>query len=132
GSSYRGGGVRAINLPMIDQQGLLQGTSINTDLAISGSGMFVVRPDSTSGTNSQTFFTRAGAFRVSEDGYLVNPAGYYLQGELLTQAQRNAVLSGNTAQLTSTSLNTLEPAKVDLLTGSALPTTAVNVEANLP
>ncbi len=131
-NGYKGGGVRAVNLPLIDQQGLLQSTSSKTDLAISGQGMFVVRPNATSGATSGAFFSRAGSFTVNEEGYLVNTGDYYLQGEQLTQVQRTAVLSGNPNQLTATSLSTLTPVKVDLLTGSALPTTSVDVEMNLP
>lgn len=129
---FGGGGVRAVGQPLIDQQGLLQATGSGTDLSVSGSGMFVVRPSADSGATAEAFFTRAGSFSVNKDGYLVNAGGYFLQGELLTQTQRDAVIAGNARQLTATSLGTLQPVEVDLLSGSALPTTKIEMKANLP
>lgn len=57
-------------------QGVLSETEIPTDLAIEGSGYFVVRD-----TNSSALYaTRAGTCYVDADGYLVNYAGMRLQG----------------------------------------------------
>jgi len=131
-TDFSSGGVRAIAVPLIDQQGLLQSTSNSTDLAISGDGMFVVSPDQTASASTGTFFTRAGSFRINESGFLVNSAGYFLQGERLSQTQRDNILGGDSRQLSATSLGTLESTQVNLLTGSALPTTRVNLDANLP
>ena len=47
-----------------------------TDLAIDGTGFFVVKKD---GTN-QNYFTRAGDFIFNKNGKLVNPSGYIVQG----------------------------------------------------
>jgi flagellar hook protein FlgE len=57
-------------------QGALARTAVTTDLAVAGSGFFVVR-DPVSGN---TFVTRAGDFRVDENGYLVTNTGNRVQG----------------------------------------------------
>ena len=50
------------------QQGTLETTGNQLDLALQGNGYFVVN----SGT--QNFYTRAGSFGVNSQGYLVDPA----------------------------------------------------------
>lgn len=61
-----------------------QGTSINTtnwsDLSVSGEGFFAVKDGAIDATNRNTYYTRDGGFRLDEDGYLVNPLGYNVQG----------------------------------------------------
>ncbi|MCY0893322.1 MAG: flagellar hook basal-body protein, partial [Acidibacillus sp.] len=57
--------------------GSLQNTGNPNDLAINGTGFFVVSPSTTGG---QLYYTRAGDFHVDSNGYLVNPNGYYLMG----------------------------------------------------
>ena len=59
----------------IGAQGALQQTTRVTDLAILGSGFFVV-----SDNNGAPYLTRAGAFVPDASGYLVNTAGYRLMG----------------------------------------------------
>src|ERR1700685_1279366 len=62
-------------------QGSIQSTQVATDMAINGSGYFVVaQPNGTAG-NQPTFsgvqyYTRAGDFQMNQNGYLVNGAGY--------------------------------------------------------
>ncbi|BBD08893.1 flagellar hook protein FlgE [Desulfovibrio ferrophilus] len=54
--------------------------SDTTDLGISGKGFFrVTGPD-----NNLTRYTRAGNFRFDNTGYLVDPNGYRLQGQTIT------------------------------------------------
>ncbi len=53
------------------QQGTLEQTGNNLDLAIEGNGFFVV------GNGSNTYYTRAGAFGVDANGFLVDPATGY-------------------------------------------------------
>ncbi len=75
-----GGGLqvgRGVNLSKIGtvfNQGNFENTTNGTDLAIEGGGFFMVA-DSTG-----TYYTRAGQFIIDEDGYMINPSGYRLQG----------------------------------------------------
>lgn len=56
-------------------QGAFQTTDNGLDMAVDGSGFFIVNdPDNAS------FYTRAGQFDISKEGYLVNPEGYKVQG----------------------------------------------------
>jgi flagellar hook protein FlgE len=56
-------------------QGSLENTGSATDLAISGKGFFIVNDASGS-----SFYTRAGQFYLDENGNLVNPDDYVVQG----------------------------------------------------
>ena len=58
-------------------QGSFETTSSGTDLAIDGSGFFMVK------NNDGVFYTRAGQFNVNSQGLLVNSKGDRVQGVLL-------------------------------------------------
>lgn len=83
GSSQIGRGVAVSDISMLFAQGSFETTSEPTDLAIGGKGFFIVRDPN----NPQQYYTRAGQFRFDEDGRLVNPQGYIVQG---WRVQRNA------------------------------------------
>ncbi len=57
-------------------QGSLSSTGRDTDLGISGGGFFHVR----NAVDGAEYATRAGEFRWSDQGYLVSPQGYRVQG----------------------------------------------------
>ncbi len=118
--SFTGAGVVARPTQNITQQGQLVGTQNGTDLAIDGDGFFVV----TDGTDSDTFaYTRAGDFATDANGYLVNSNGYYLQGYPTDQ---NGDITG------SASAAGLEPINVHSINGSAIATSELLLQANLP
>jgi flagellar hook protein FlgE len=71
-----GTGVQTTSIQNQFIQGSISRTGVPTDIAISGSGFFVVR-DATSG---ETFVTRAGDFRLDSAGYLVTNNGLRVQG----------------------------------------------------
>jgi len=119
-SSYSAGGVAAAPQALISKQGLLQASANQTDLAIDGAGFFVVR--TSEDPAGDVAFTRAGAFKPDLQGFLRNTSGYYLQGWRL-DAQGNYVDTGN--------LGALEPVRLSELTGSAKPTTKIQLRANL-
>lgn len=59
-------------------QGAISPTGVQTDLAISGDGFFVVRdPATVPGTQ---YVTRAGDFRIDSHGYLITNQGFRVQG----------------------------------------------------
>jgi len=55
-------------------QGSFEFTSSQLDLAIDGQGLFIVK------NNVETLYTRAGAFRLDNDGFVVTESGANLQG----------------------------------------------------
>ncbi|RKX78571.1 MAG: flagellar hook protein FlgE [Spirochaetes bacterium] len=68
-------GMTVATIDTIHTQGSLQTTGVISDLAIQGNGFYVMR------TGDKELFTRAGAFGLDAQGYLVNPAnGLRLQG----------------------------------------------------
>jgi flagellar hook protein FlgE len=69
-----GRGVNLTDIATIFNQGSFENTANGTDLAIEGSGFFLVAD------NTGTYYTRAGQFIVDSEGYLVNPSGFKLQG----------------------------------------------------
>ncbi len=56
--------------------GALETTSCATDLAVNGTGLFLVCDPST----DLTYYTRAGQFEWDNEGNLVNPDGFIVQG----------------------------------------------------
>lgn len=124
-SFYAPGGVRSSPISQIDRQGLLQSSGSATDLAISGQGFFVVT-DTNAPTSADTrSYSRAGQFITDSEGYLQTPSGYYLNGW--------ATDSAGTPTATNTSvLSSLEPIRVNSVSGSATPTTSIDIGANLP
>lgn len=120
---YSPGGVRSSPYQKIDRQGLLQGSSSATDIAIVGNGFFVVNEDAAPAVGDDYMFTRAGNFTLDENGYLLSN-GYYLQGWRLDTLGN---LPANTSVLSS-----LETVNVSNLTGAARQTTNIELAVNLP
>jgi flagellar hook protein FlgE len=129
-ASFQPGGVIAQPFSAVTQQGLLQATSVGTDLAISGNGFFAV--NSQANSQGSATFTRDGSFTVDASGNLKNDDGVFLQGQKLTAAEATAVANGNVNQLTATGLTSLTTVNVSALAGTAKATANITLAANLP
>ena len=70
-----GRGVEFWGISPLWTQGSLENTGSATDLAISGKGFFIVNDPS-----GASYYTRAGQFYLDENGDMVNPNDYVLQG----------------------------------------------------
>lgn len=68
-----GSGVRMASVTQQFNQGNIEFTENNLDLAISGDGFFIVSD------NGSLLYTRAGNFEVDRDGYIVNVHGQRVQ-----------------------------------------------------
>ena len=77
GSGQLGRGSTVQALYPIFGQGSFESTANPTDLAIAGNGFFIVRSP---GSTGNILYTRDGQFTVDKNGYLVNPAGFRVQG----------------------------------------------------
>ncbi len=77
GSAQVGRGVTLSTVDGLFAQGSFESTSTSTDLAIGGQGFFMLRAADSAAAD---MYTRAGEFRFDQQGYLVNPVGYYVQG----------------------------------------------------
>ena len=125
GETYAPGGVRSQPVYSIDRQGLLQSSASNTDIAISGQGFFVLTEQDTPSASETRFYSRAGQFAADAEGYLRSPNGFYLQGWRTDLT--GTPIAANTSLLTS-----LESVRVNSVSGSANPTTTVDLGLNLP
>jgi len=76
GTSQVGRGTALGNIRASFAQGSFETTGNTTDLAIGGNGFFQLRE---SGSENYVY-SRAGNFSFNENGYLVNPEGYVVQG----------------------------------------------------
>ena len=112
GTSQIGRGVSLSVIDNIFTQGALESSSSNLDLAIEGSGFFIVR-DSDSFVNN---YTRAGTFRLNEAGFLVNPEGYIVQGYPNLAGGKFADLAGDIQINTRSFVPGVASSKVDLTT----------------
>jgi flagellar hook protein FlgE len=72
-SNASGNGVRVAAVTQQFAQGNIEFTDSNLDLAVSGQGMFVLSD------NGALAYTRAGAYQMNRQGYVVNSAGQRLQ-----------------------------------------------------
>ncbi len=77
GASQVGRGVNISKIDNVFSQGTFESTTSDTDVAIEGEGFFMLKE-----TGSDTpYYTRAGAFRFDEEGFLVTPEGFHVQGK---------------------------------------------------
>ncbi|MGA7800102.1 MAG: flagellar hook protein FlgE [Gammaproteobacteria bacterium] len=109
-----GGGVRLSRVAQQFSQGNVEFTNNNMDLAVNGQGFFVL---DNSGSKA---YTRAGAFSVDRNGYVVNAGGERLQVYSPTDP---AGTNFNTGALTDLQVATSE--------GSPNPTSSVGTLMNL-
>jgi len=73
GSLDTGAGVKLASVSALHTQGNIDFTGNALDLAINGQGFFTLDD------NGSNVYSRAGAFRVNRDGYVVNVSGQRLQ-----------------------------------------------------
>ncbi|HHQ4749633.1 TPA: flagellar hook protein FlgE [Aeromonas veronii] len=100
-------------------QGALQFTNNALDLAIQGNGFFVT---SDGLTNLDRTYTRAGAFKLNENSYMVNNQGHYLQGyEINEDGSPKAV-----------SINATKPIQIPDRAGEPVKTSKIEASFNLP
>lgn len=128
-TTYSPGGVLGGNRQNISEQGLLQSTNSPTDIAISGSGFFVVN-QTADGTGS-VLYTRAGSFTQDSLGNFRNSSGFFLQAWPLDRDGRLPGAPGNANTTSSANINSLTTVNVENLTGTAAATTGVSLSANL-
>ncbi|TPG51937.1 flagellar hook protein FlgE [Roseomonas nepalensis] len=105
-------------------QGTVQPSDNPLAMAIAGQGMFAVampagRENNQPTFDARTFYTRAGDFKMDQDGYMVNSQGYYLQG-----------WATNTAGTPDRTV--VKPIRVDKSVYNPVATANVNVSATLP
>jgi flagellar hook protein FlgE len=101
------------------QQGAIESSDSALDLAISGQGFFTLANPL---NPTQLSYTRAGAFSVNQDRFVVDTAGRRLQ--LFPTSADGSVLT--------TDLASTIPARLPATSGVPIATTALNLAVNLP
>ncbi|WP_298717754.1 flagellar hook protein FlgE [uncultured Oceanisphaera sp.] len=114
-----GSGVQTASVAQQFHQGALQFTNNSLDMAINGSGFFVMSNEL--GSLDRTF-TRAGAFRLNDQGFVTNSQGNYLQ---TYAANEDGTPSG-------LGLNTTQPLRIPDKAGDPQATTEAKIGVNLP
>ncbi|WP_372396501.1 flagellar hook protein FlgE [Azospirillum sp. HJ39] len=122
-TTYSASGVQSNVHYQVEQDGTLLGTSSTTDMAISGSGFFVVGNTAT-GTPDYAL-TRAGSFLPDDSGFLRNTAGQYLQGWKLDA-------NGGLGTVNTTRFDDLETINIGNLAYGGSRTTQMGLTGNLP
>lgn len=97
-------------------QGSFESSSNALDLAIDGEGFFVV---SNAGVADQ-FLTRAGQFRLNDDGLVKSITGEILQGQSLSQVSGVDVASGTTSDINLLNINSTPTASTAFSIGTNL------------
>lgn len=115
GVSQVGRGVGMSRVDSIFSQGTFESTESSLDVAIEGEGFFMLRDPG----ETDLYYSRAGSFRFSSDGYLVSPEGFRVQGQPYTAAGVLAPGNETDIQITNRGLS------------GARATTGVTLSANL-
>ncbi len=98
-------------------QGAYEASTEVTDVAIEGSGFFIVSDEST----DEVYYTRAGNFRFDENGYLVDAHGYRVQGWYLDPSENGKI----------STVGSLSDLQLDMSQSPPKATTLVSLVANL-
>lgn len=119
GKTQVGNGAATSAVAQQFHQGALQFTNNALDLAIQGEGFFV-----TSGATDslERSYTRAGAFKLNTNSYMVDNKGHFLQGYEVNQ--------DGTPK--SVSINATKPIQIPDRAGEPVQTTKIEASFNLP
>ena len=131
---YSAGGVQSRPRQDTGVQGLLQASTSQTDISISGAGYFIGNEAAVPTISNEFVFTRAGSFFQDNEGYLRNTSGFYLQA-WPTDAAGN--VKPNNKSLTIPNQNVISTdylgtVNLNRVGGTAAATTSIAIGANLP
>lgn len=125
GGDQVGRGVQIQKVENLFSQGVTQGTEKSTDIALQGNGFFALgKPNGNTQITAQSsaYLTRAGAFSVDSNRYLVNPDGFQVldtQGNPIrfsdnVTAINTAVTTFNTGGTTAAAIAAMQADLVDI------------------
>ena len=125
GAGLAPAGVRAAQVTNVSLEGALRPTGRPTDLAISGSGFFVVSRNPNEQNEANFRLTRAGSFLPDENGYLRNAAGLYLSGFPYAE-------DGTLGGIDRNRFGDLQTVRIGDVQLRGAPTTAITIGGNVP
>ncbi|MEG6506301.1 flagellar basal-body rod protein FlgG [Nitratidesulfovibrio sp. 1201_IL3209] len=103
-----GMGVRPTTVHKFFTQGDYQNTGNSLDLAIEGDGFFLVQ------VNGEDAYTRAGAFKLNQDGVVVTANGYTLQPEFTVPAETKNITVTENGHISALDSNGAALAEADI------------------
>ncbi len=112
-----GAGVQTSTVSLNSLQGSIVSSQTATNLAVQGSGFFVVADSA-----GNLYLTRNGSFVPDASGNLVNGSGYYLMADNIQNGQ----------SVSSNSLSSLQKVNVESAGLTAAATTSGSLSVNLP
>ena len=116
-------GVVTGSISPVFTQGNIENAAEPTNVAIQGQGFFIVK-DPNNGGNA---YTRAGKFSFNEDGALVSPDGWLVQGYTAKNPTTGAIVT--TGQPTDI---VVPPGVLQAPVATSSMTTQINLDANVP
>ena len=119
GRTKVGDGVTTAVVAQQFNQGALQFTNNSLDLAITGEGFFATTPDRVS---RDMTYSRAGAFKLNKDNFIVDNKGNFLQGFSVDPV---------TGENQSVSLSTTSPISIPTSAGAPRATNNIFLSMNL-
>jgi flagellar hook protein FlgE len=128
GKLVTAGGVTTTAIWDVDGKAALESTSNSTDIAISGRGMLPVTSISAVNADDGSLpfmMTSTGSFDTDARGYLRTPSGLVLMGWAANP-------DGTVPSQPRDSASGLVPVQVNLSSVAAVPTTRIDLNANLP
>nr|WP_298689728.1 flagellar hook protein FlgE [uncultured Dongia sp.] len=123
-SSYASGGVSVTDNRNVGLQGLIESSTVSTNLALDGGGFFVVAELGNNGSADYAY-TRNGEFSADKDGNLSTNSGYVLMGYRVDS-------DGNALNGDAFSVDDLTAIDVDIVSGLAQASSAITLSAGLP
>ncbi|CCH47998.1 flagellar basal-body rod protein FlgG [Pseudodesulfovibrio piezophilus] len=103
-----GMGVRPVSVHKFFTQGDFQNTGNSLDLAIEGEGFFLVD------MNGEDVYTRAGSFKLDNEGRIVTAGGYVLQPEMTIPPETVSVVVSDTGTISALDSDGTALAEADL------------------
>lgn len=125
GTGLAPAGVQAVQGTNVSLDGALRSTGRATDLAISGSGFFVVSRGPDELVESNYMLTRAGSFLPDENGNLRNAAGLFLAGFPYGE-------DGALGAVDRNRFGDLQTVNIGDVQMRGAPTTAITIGGNVP
>ena len=119
GKTTVGNGVQTVMVAQQFHQGSMKFTQNALDMGINGDGFFVTSEDQATLDRS---FTRAGAFKMNSDNYVVTAQGHFLQAYPVNQNGAPSAVS----------MAGTRPLQIDTTVGSPTATRQIDMTFNLP
>ena len=126
GSSVTGGGngVQVARIRQIHDTGVIEFTGRSLDVAIEGSGFFVI------GNGDDRYYTRAGNFEMNEEGFLVDAKGQQVYGVPASSGSSSTLAPLNLTDIDTSGSETTEASLIGNLNAAEQVKTVVTNPAN--